>query len=215
MKLFPKILLVVVMMASTLGWASAQSAKIGHINTSKLLQIMPGRDTAQTALEDYAKSLQNDLKTYQQEFEKKYQKYMEEEANMPELMKETRQEELMQMEERVRKYQESAQQDLKQKEQELLQPILQKAQDAIDKVAEEKEYTYILDTSQGSVVFVGDKGKDIMSDVKEELGIEDVPLPEDDQNNQLQPVQQPNQQPVQQQPQQNPEKNIEMPDQED
>ncbi|MGM0612006.1 MAG: OmpH family outer membrane protein [Bacteroidota bacterium] len=204
MKLFPRILLVVVMMASASGLASAQTPKIGHINTSKLLQIMPGRDTAQTALENYAKSLQNDLKTYQQEFEKKYQKYMEDEASMPELMKETRQEELMQMEERIRKYQESAQQDLQAKEQELLQPILQKAQDAIDKVAEENEFTYILDTSQGSVVFVGEKGKDIMPMVRKELGIEDVPLPEDEPDNQLQPVQQ--------QPTQNVNETIDMPD---
>ncbi|MCF8218248.1 MAG: OmpH family outer membrane protein [Bacteroidales bacterium] len=205
MKLFPRILLIVVMMASASAMTSAQSSKIGHINTSKLLQIMPGRDTAQTALENYARSLQNDLKTYQQEFEKKYQKYMQEEANMPKLMKETRQEELMQMEERIRKYQENAQQDLKEKEQELLQPILKKAQDAIDKVAKENGFTYILDTSQGSVVFVGEKGKDIMPLVRKELGIEDVPLPEEGESNQLQPVQQPSQ---------NINNNIEMPDQE-
>ena len=199
MKLFSKVLLILVMSALTSGSAFAQNAKIGHINTSDLLQIMPGRDTAQAALENYAKSLQQDLKTYQKEFEKKYQKFMSEESSMPKLMKETKQEELMQMQERIKKYQKKAQKDLRQKEQELLQPILKKAQDAIDKVAEENGYTYILDASKGNVVFIGDKGKNIMPMVKKELGIEDVPIPDKDERDQRLQRVQPQQQPAQQQ----------------
>lgn len=186
MKFFPRALTVAIIVILMTGSASAQSPKIGHINTADLLKVMPGRDTAQLALEQYAQSLQKDLQTYQKEFETKYKKYMAEVEEMPKLMQETRQEELMQMEERIRKYQESAQKDLQNKEQELLQPILKKAQNAIDEVSEENGFTYILDTSTGAVVFVSDKGQDIMPLVKKKLGIENVEVPES-KSSELQP----------------------------
>lgn len=186
MKFFPRALMVALMVILMTGLALAQSPKIGHINTADLLKIMPGRDTAQLALEQYAQSLQKDLQTYQKEFETKYKKYMAEVEEMPKLMQETRQEELMQMEERIRKYQESAQKELQNKEQELLQPILEKAQNAIDEVSEENGFTYILDTSTGAVVFVSDKGQDIMPLVKKKLGIENVEVPES-KSSELQP----------------------------
>lgn len=188
MKLIQRAFLIVAMVMSFTAMTTAQNQKIGHINTSDLLQIMPGRDSAKIVLEQYAQSLQQDLQQYQQEFKAKYEKYLAEEASMPKLMKETRQEELMQMEERIRKYQENAQKELQAKEQKLLQPILERAQNAIDKVAEENGFTYILDTSSGAVVFVADKGIDIMPLVQKKLGIENVPLPsEQEENDTLEP----------------------------
>lgn len=188
MKLIQRAFLIVAMVMSFTAMTTAQNQKIGHINTSDLLQIMPGRDSAKIVLEQYAQSLQQDLQQYQQEFKAKYEKYLAEEASMPKLMKETRQEELMQMEERIRKYQENAQKELQTKEQELLQPILERAQNAIDEVAEENGFTYILDTSSGAVVFVADKGIDIMPLVQKKLGIENVPLPsEQEEDDTLEP----------------------------
>ncbi|MFO8086347.1 MAG: OmpH family outer membrane protein [Bacteroidales bacterium] len=186
MKLLSRALVIaVVSMMLLSSQTQAQNVKIGHINTSDLLQIIPGRDTAQAALQSYAQSLQSDLQTYQQEFETKYTKYMETQEEMPKLMRQTREEELMEMQERIQKYQESAQQDLQNKEKELLQPILERAQNAIDEVSEEHGYTYILDTSTGAVVFVGDKGDDIMPLVKKNLGLEDVDIPEPSEQNSL------------------------------
>ncbi len=163
---------------SSAGLTFAQNQKIGHISTAKLLQMMPGRDSAQLVLEQYAKSLQKDLEQYEKEFNTKYEEFMAKQEAMPKLMRETKQQELMEMQERIMKYREGAQEDLAQKEQELLEPILQRAQDAIDEVAEENGFTYILDTSSGAVVFVADKGEDIMPLVKKKLGIEDVVTPD-------------------------------------
>lgn len=186
MKFFLGILLAAVLLLSPSLFeksdVQAQSQgelKIGHLNTASLLQIMPGRDSAQLALEQFAMALQNDLMEFQQEFQKKVEEYQRNEADMPRLMKEHRREELIQMEERIRRYQENAQKELQEKEQELLQPLLERAQNAIDQVAEEGGFTYILDTSSGAVVFVSDKGEDILPKVKEKLGLEGVEVPED------------------------------------
>ncbi|MGY8988737.1 MAG: OmpH family outer membrane protein, partial [Flavobacteriales bacterium] len=57
-----------------------------------------------------------------------------------------------------------------QKEQELLQPILKKAQNAIDEVADKGKYTYILDSSAGLILYSKDS-EDILDKVKKELGL--------------------------------------------
>jgi outer membrane protein len=52
----------------------------------------------------------------------------------------------------------------------VLSPLLEKAQNAINQIAEENNYTYIFDISLGSIVY-GQDSMDIMPLVKEKLGI--------------------------------------------
>jgi len=67
-------------------------------------------------------------------------------------------------------YRETAQQDLQKKETELLRPVYEKARTAIQKVAREKGYDYVLDSTTGTGVLLAD-GHNLMPDVKKDLGI--------------------------------------------
>lgn len=145
--------------------------KIGHINSSELMSYMPGRDTAQKALMDFAKELEEQLQLMTKEFETKYQDYLANEARFTEIVKKSKQKELTDLQSRVMEFQESAQDELQNKEVELLRPLLKRAQDAIQAVAKEKGYTYILDTSTGTVLYFEDSD-DVLSLVKKKLGIE-------------------------------------------
>jgi len=152
--------------------AQAQkSQKIGHINSAELLQMMPGREEAQNELMGYAKELEDQLKIMTQEFETKYQDYLANETKFTEIVKKSKQTELTDFQARINDFQESAQEDLANKENELVAPLLQKAQDAIKDVAKEKGYNYILDVSAGSVLYF-DETEDIMPFVKKKIGIE-------------------------------------------
>jgi outer membrane protein len=73
------------------------------------------------------------------------------------------------MEQSIRQYQAQAQQDLQKKELELLKPITEDAKAAIIKVAKAQGFQYVLDSTQGQGVILAD-GKDLMADVKKELG---------------------------------------------
>ena len=73
------------------------------------------------------------------------------------------------MEQSIRQYQAQAQQELQKKEFDLLKPITEKAQAAINKVAEALGFDYVLDSTQGQGVIVA-KGADLMEEVKKELG---------------------------------------------
>ncbi|MEI7594799.1 MAG: OmpH family outer membrane protein [Bacteroidota bacterium] len=149
----------------------AQSkTKIGHINSADLLAAMPQRDSAQKVLEAYSKSLEKTLIEMQSEVESKYQKYMADQKTMNEIVKQSKEKEIQEMQKRLEDFQKSAQEDVSKKEQELVAPILDKAKKAIEDVAKENGYTYILDTSAGLVLYF-DKGDDIIALVKKKLGI--------------------------------------------
>ncbi len=153
------------------GNAMAQkNIKLGHINSNDLMQIMPGRDSAQAILQTEVQELETTLKTMQGEMEKLYNDYMEKQAGWTELIRNTKQRELQDMGTRIQEFQENAQKQLQQREADLLKPIIDRAKKAIADVAAEGGYTYILDSGTAAILYSQDSD-DIMAQVKKKLGI--------------------------------------------
>lgn len=146
-------------------------AKFGHIDTNSLLTQMPGRTAAQQQLEQYAKDLESTFTALQSEFQTKYQSFLETQETLSQLIRQTKERELVSLQERIQEFQESAQQDIMAKENELLKPIIDQARQAIRDVASENGYTYVLDTSTG-VVLYSEPSDDLMDKVKAKLGIQ-------------------------------------------
>ncbi len=144
--------------------------KLGHINSSELMEVMPGRDSAQKILQDYAKSLDEQLTLMNNEFQTKYQDYLSNEATYLEPIKQMRQKELIDLQDRIEDFKGQAQDLLAKKEAELVQPLIDKAKKAIDEVAVEKGYNYIFDTGTGVLLYHQDSD-DILPLVKAKLGI--------------------------------------------
>ncbi|MDY6371178.1 MAG: OmpH family outer membrane protein [Bacteroidales bacterium] len=153
------------------GTAVAQkNIKLGHINSNDLMQIMPGRDSAQTVLQKEVQDLEATLKTMQGEMEKRYNEYMENQAGWTELIRNTKQREIQDMSARIQEFQENAQKQLQERESTLLKPIIDRAKKAIEDVAREGGYTYILDAGTAAVLYSQDSD-DIMPLVKKKLGL--------------------------------------------
>jgi len=170
MKKFSLIIVLILFVSFTMAGQQTK-LKIGHLNTNDLMQVMPGVDSAGQALNDYAQNLQKQLETMVSEFQTKYDEYLTNEAQYVDAVKQIKQKELVDLQTRIQDFQNDAQDLLAKKEQELMQPFIDKAKKAIDDVAKEKGYTYILDTSTGSVLY-WEGGDDIMMFVKEKLGIQ-------------------------------------------
>ncbi len=155
---------------------TTQSAtpKFGHLNSDELIALMPQTQTARQQLQAFQASLQNDLKLMETEFQTMYTDFLQKSKSnsfASETQKNTQQKNLEDMQNRIVDFQENAQQELGKKEVELLQPVLEKAQKAIDEVAAENGFTYILDTSKGAVLFA-QESLDILPLVKAKLGIQ-------------------------------------------
>ncbi len=164
------ILLFAAMLAFSASAFAQKTIKLGHINSSELMQIMPGKDSAQAAFEAEVKVLEGELKAMQEELEKKYTDYQERKAQLSDLLRTTKEQELSDLQQRIQVYQQNAQKKLQEKEAELLQPIIDKAKQAISAVAKENGYTYIFDTSAGTLLYQQDSD-DILSLVKKKLGL--------------------------------------------
>ena len=150
----------------------AQNLKFGHINSQELLSMMPERDSAQLVLENYAQQLEDQLETMQVEYNNKVQQYLANQENFTDLIKQTKEQELTDMNERITGFQNTAQQTIQQKEAQLIQPIIDKAEKAIKEVAEEQGFTYIFDLARGSILYFSDASQDILPLVKAKLNIE-------------------------------------------
>lgn len=146
--------------------------KIGHINTDKLIVSMPESDSVNATLEalnaEYTKvgeELQVDYNVANDEFQKG-------QATWSELVRQTKAAEMDDMMNRIQQFVANSRQDLQNKQQELFQPVLNKAQNAIQEVADEQGYDYVLETSRGAVLTVPkDELLDILKLVQEKLGI--------------------------------------------
>lgn len=156
-----------------MSFGAAAQQKIGHINADELLQMMPETKAAQTQLETYGRQLEKDLKDMETELQAKIQKYREDDKMMTNLSRETRTKEIQELQGRIQDYSMKAQEDLQNKQVELLTPIIEKATKAVQDVAKEGNFSYILDSSESkAVVIFAENGEDIMAEVKKKLGIQ-------------------------------------------
>jgi outer membrane protein len=164
--------LIIMVAIATIGSSQilAQNSKIGHINSNDLLELMPEKAKAAQDVEAFAKQLESQLKTMSAEYQNKVTEYQNQQALMAEAVKQAKVQEITDLETRIQQFQQNAQASLQQKENEILQPIIQKAKKAIEDVAKEKGFDYILDTGLG-VVLYWETGEDILPLVKKKLAL--------------------------------------------
>jgi outer membrane protein len=159
-----------VIIALTATGAMAQTLKFGHINSTQLLSLMPETKAADSTLQKFGASLESQLKTMTNEYQTKINDYQANSGTMAEPVKEARVREINEIEQRIQDFQETAQQSMQKKKEEVYTPIIKKAEEAIKKVAKDKSYSYIFDTSAGMVLFA-QESDDIMPLVKSQLGL--------------------------------------------
>ncbi|TRZ44418.1 OmpH family outer membrane protein [Robertkochia solimangrovi] len=168
MKHLKTLVIAVVLAVGSVSFASAQS-KVAHIFVDKLMQEMPEMKAAQAELEKLGKSYESDIKTTYQEFQSKAQLYENEASGKTQEENAKRMQEIQQMQASIQQAQQVAAQEIDKKKIELLEPLLKKVNDAIQKVGRAKGYQYVLDASMNSGIILAD-GPDLTPDVKKELG---------------------------------------------
>jgi outer membrane protein len=154
--------------------ATAQSFKFGHINNDELIQSMPEYDSATVKLEKFRKELVNALELMQVEWNNKSDSYQKESKNLSDILKQTKEQELMDIQKRIQDFQTNAQQQLQNKQAELFQPIVGKVDKAIKDVGKENGFLYVFDISASKATllyFDEAKSINVMPLVKTKLGL--------------------------------------------
>ncbi|MBR5204699.1 MAG: OmpH family outer membrane protein [Bacteroidaceae bacterium] len=152
---------------------SVFAQKFGHIRSQEILLVMPEYTKAQTDIEVMRKQYEDDMKRVEDEFQKKFTAFQQEQANLPKNILERRQKELQELSERGMQMQQDAQQELQQSWMEMLEPIAKKIDDAIKAVGQEGGYVFIFDLNATQIPFVNETyATDVTSAVKAKLGIQ-------------------------------------------
>lgn len=161
--------LAVILAAST---ASAQQ-KIGHADWVYIFSQLPEVKQIQTELKSHEAQLQNQLKVKSQEFEKKYNVFVNLPPNTIEAVRKDLEAELAMLQQNIQKFQQDANASLQEKERILMEPVFSKVGKAIEVVAREQGYSYIFNPQVmggGDVLLFTDEKDNISDMVLRKLG---------------------------------------------
>ena len=163
---------LLILVAAVLAVSTVSAQKFARINLQETIVAMPEFAEAQKNLEAYGKDLQEQMEQIQVEFNNKLADFQKNQETMAASVKQIKQQELEQLQQRYAEFQQIAQQDFQKKEAELLEPVQKKAQEAVNKVAKANGYLAVFNTSVPSLAYFDEAQlTDIAPLVKKELGI--------------------------------------------
>jgi outer membrane protein len=151
-------------------FAKAQTTKIGHINFNQLVDLMPESKAVNTQLQAYQKQFVDQLTTMNNEYNTKVQAFQAQNATMTDAVRTAKANEIQDIQKRMQDYNNTAQQQVSAKSQELSKPIIDKARAAVGQVAKEKGYTYVIDTYTTDLI-VSPEADDLLAAAKAKLGL--------------------------------------------
>jgi len=169
MKQVKRIAVALVLFVAATGFVNAQS-KVAHIDVTALLSAMPEMKTAEAELKKLSETYNADIESSMVEFQNKATLYQNEAPSKSKEENEKRAMELQGVQKNIGEAEQAARRELQKKQGELFAPISDKAKAAIEKVAAAQGFDYVIDAQVGGGLIVA-KGKDLLTDVKAELGI--------------------------------------------
>ncbi|HKK46934.1 MAG TPA: OmpH family outer membrane protein [Balneolaceae bacterium] len=143
------------------------------MNTQEVMNQLPQRDAVQKKLNNFIQQKRGDLQQRTSAFQDSVAAFQKNKANMTDEQVQQEQQKLTQMESTLRQYQQNIQQQLQQRKNTLLQPIYNKMDQAISKVAKSRNLDYVINkaTSSGDkiIYYASSDNMDITQEVINQL----------------------------------------------
>ena len=165
-----KKILTIALIAFTLSAFSSNPIKLGHINSAELMRLMPELEQAELELQAHGRQMEEVLRTMFTEYENLLTDFQANQQQWTELIRNTRMRAIQDLQSRIEDFQQTSQRDFDQMRERLFTPIIEKARQAIEEVAREHKYSYIFDTSGGTLLFANDSDN-ILELVKRKMNL--------------------------------------------
>jgi len=154
----------------------AQNLKIGYTNVEYILTFMPETKQMESTLKTHSSKWEQQLGIKQAFLEQKMQEYLQgvEQKKFTQQQEDEKKKELQKLDEEIKKFANDAENDILLKREELLKPVSDRLQKAIDDVAKEGGYTYILNSTNSagvSTILFGPEQDNITEKVMKKLNI--------------------------------------------
>lgn len=167
--MFKKLLLVSAIVIPMM--ASAQTLKIGIVDTTEILMAMPDTKEAQDKVAEVSKKYEDEYAKLGDEMKRRY----DELANMPEdelpAIRERKTRDFQEYQMKIQQFEQTAQEEIARFNQEQMAPVIQKLRTAIEAVGKEGSYSLIQDKNPQIVLYYDSPVVDITAEVKAKLGM--------------------------------------------
>ncbi|MDA0929789.1 MAG: OmpH family outer membrane protein [Bacteroidetes bacterium] len=153
---------------------SMQAQRMAYVDSDYILSNVPEFKAAQKQLEDISVEWQKEIETKLTEIDAMYRNYQVEKILLSEEMRIKKEDEILAKEKAVKELQKkrfAPGGDFFKKQEELIRPIQDKVFNAISSLAEDKNYSMVLDKAGSTTVMYGNKRFDISNDVIKEMGL--------------------------------------------
>lgn len=152
----------------------AQQMKIGYANLEAILSVMPESQTMAQQLRSFQQKLGQSLKTKEDYLRLKYQEYQDKaEGGATEAELKPLEDEITKLQQELQAAQADSEQKFAAKQQDLMAPILEKIQKAIDEIVAARGLDYVLNsaTNGNSILLQAPDSDNITKDILDKLGI--------------------------------------------
>lgn len=147
--------------------------KFGHLNLGNLLEAMPEREKADKELMAYGEELSQKAAEMEEKLEKGVQELYAQiqSGTISQLQVQEREQALQTEQQALQKYEQESMLNMEKKRRELLGPLIEKVQLAIDEVGKENGYEFIFDSSIMNAVLYAGESDDVLPLVRQKLGL--------------------------------------------
>jgi len=121
-----------------------------------LVSLMPETKKAEDSLKRFAEGMETQVQAMLSELKVKYADFQSKSKEWSESLREYKTKEIQDLQSNIDNFQQRAQQDIAKRKEDLLGPVIQKAEEAIKSIAKEGNYDYIFDTSSGNFLYTKD-----------------------------------------------------------
>ena len=165
-----KKLFVIALAALATLTASAQT--FGKVNFNELVMLAPEMDAAREAIAASQKEAEETYSAMVEEYQGKLNQYQQKQATWTAAIKESKERELMEIQNRIQEFQQSISQELQQQQNQLTAPIQEKVNQVVIDIAKSKGFVALFDVSQANY-FDESKVVDVTSEARKALNIPD------------------------------------------
>lgn len=144
--------------------------KTGTIDSDLILSKMPELTKIQEELKSFNSKLEGELKAKYNTYQAKIEDYQTKESTYTDLLKKTKQEEIINLENEITKFKQEGTLSVQKEQNRLLQPLYDKIDKILKEVAKAEGYTQVFTTSTSGLAFIEPK-YDLTQSVMNKLGI--------------------------------------------
>lgn len=150
--------------------ASAQT--LGRVNFNELVMLAPEMDAAREVIAASQKEAEETYSAMVEEYQGKANQYQQKQASWTAAIRESKERELYDIQNRIQEFQNNISQELQQQQGQLMAPIQEKANKVVTELAKAKGITVLFDASQ-ALYFDESKVVDLTAEARKAMGIAD------------------------------------------